>query len=129
VPCQPSGQCRVRAFASGDGDTNVYCYSNGVKQRQAVDSSGDPMHLIFEETLNGALCFSIEATATRSSNPGRADYVFRDGDGNQVATGTLTSDDGALWVTCEGGAPAQISTACRSIATPFSGCETGPCEY
>jgi hypothetical protein len=132
IPCQPSGQCRISGSPSETTSlTAAYCYSNGVTQRQELDSTSHPTHLFFAEALDGALCFTIEATLsyTTSDVPARADYVFRDGDGNQVATAILFTDDGVLWVTCNGGAPAQLSKACANIATPLSGCETGPCEY
>ena len=124
LPCQPSGVCTFEyTTPSTSNQTSTFCYPNGVKQH----FEGTNLYGVFTEKLGTAVCFSIEVSS--SDMPTTASYVFRDGNGRQVATGLLTMSTDTLMVTCEGAAPALLSQSCMDAASPGNSCETGQCSF
>lgn len=131
VPCRPSGSCISNSPDSPISSQPVTnCYSNGVKQQVFQSSSnGTNTNLTLSQTRDSKVCFTIKASLI----PGAADayYVFIDGNGRQVATGTSSFMTNAevITVTCNGGSPAELSQACTETVN-FGGqkCSAGQCS-
>ena len=131
LPCQPAGVCTsddVTAPSTGK-QTTTYCYPNGVKQQSTSVTNATSVTAVFTEKLGTKVCFIIEGNVALSD--GRVSYVFRDGGGQQVATGTAsaTSDSGVVMVTCDGATPVQLSQSCMDIASSGNACNTGSCTF
>lgn len=131
LPCQPTGVCTsddMSASSTGQ-QTTTYCYPNGVKQQSISVLNATSLTAVFIEKLGSKVCFTIEGNVTLSD--GTVSYVFRDGGGQQVATGTssATSDSEVVMVTCDGATPVQLSQSCMDIATSGKTCNTGSCTF
>jgi hypothetical protein len=128
LPCQPSGVCTSEDTSPATANqTYTYCYPNGVKQQSTMSLDGTKLNGVFTEKLGSVVCFSIEVSSSDVAST--ALYVFRDGDGRQVATGILTTSTDTLMVTCEGAAPAQLSQSCMNTASTGNSCNTGACSF
>jgi hypothetical protein len=130
LPCQPSATCTsddTTTTTPGADSTSSYCYSNGVKQQTVSSLSGDGIIYTYIEKRDTGMCFTIEATISLTG--GTALYVFRDGNGSQVATGTAALDTSILVVACNGGKATQVSQSCLDTASIPSACSTGSCVF
>ena len=129
LPCQPSGVCTSEdtTTPSASNQISTYCYPNGVKQQITTRLDGTNLYGVFTEKLGSVVCFSIEVSS--SDVAATALYIFRDGDGRQVATGILTVSTDTLMVTCEGAAPARLSQSCMDTADTPNSCNTGRCSF
>ena len=128
--CQPSGTCIEQAV--GTTAANV-CYSNGVKIRISVTSLPTDAMSMTMSVKKGAVCYSMVMTETES---GDMTMVFKNGTGATIATlGTNENDERT--VTCPGGSPSVITSACSTQASsagtlsnpPTTDCTTGTCNY
>jgi hypothetical protein len=131
VPCRPVGACTsddVPTSSNGE-QTITYCYPNGVKQQVSAISTATTMTAVLTEKLGSRVCFTIEGHVTLSG--GTVSYIFRDGDGQQVATGTgrTTPESEEVMITCAGATPVQLSQSCMDATSPGSACNTGSCTF
>jgi hypothetical protein len=73
------------------------------------------------------VCFTIEASMTALDSS--VHYIFRDGTGQQVATGIYRLSSSSFEVTCDGVFPVQLTRSCMEIASAGSDCVTGACTF
>jgi hypothetical protein len=129
LPCQPEGTCTSDDVTgpSPGNQSSTYCYPNGVKQQVVTTLDGNVLTARFTEKRNAQACFTIDVSIQLPD--GTAAYVFRDGNGQQVGTGTSLMNSDLLTVTCNGSAPVQLSQACLDVASVASSCNTGVCSF
>jgi hypothetical protein len=129
LPCQPTGVCTSDDTASPStaNQTATYCYPNGVKQQSTAILNDTSVTILFTEKRDSTMCFTIEVSMLLSADT--ASYIFRDGNGQQVATGTASVSSDTVTVTCNGGTPAQLTQSCMDTASAGDACNTGWCTF
>ena len=121
LACEPSGTCISEGGASPSATYGTVCYSNGVARSFTNTYSGPNTISSVTVSLNHVRCYSIDASCPPSGSP--ISYVFRDGQGQQVATGIHDASTGFDTVTCDGGNAAPVSLACLEPIGDSNGCE------
>jgi hypothetical protein len=129
LPCQPEGTCTSDDVTGPltSNQSSTYCYPNSVKQQVVTTFDGNVLTARFTEKRNSQACFVIDVSMKLPE--GTAAYVFRDGDGQQVGTGTSLTNSDVLTVTCDGSAPVLLSQGCLDTASVGSSCNTGACTF
>src|SRR5450631_3290101 len=103
---------------------------NGWRRRDRSDGALGDLHYgrnpaRFTEKRNSQACFLVDVSMKLPD--ATAAYVFRDGNGQQVGTGTSLTNSDVVTVTCNGSAPVQLSQACIDVGSVASSCNTGVC--
>ena len=130
LPCQPAAPCTsAQSGTTAPAETTNTCYANGVKHQSVSRLVGNDFFATLTGKRETGVCYTIEVSLSLASTPTTALYVFRDGAGNQVATGTAEVNTDVVIVTCNGGTPTPLSQACQDTASTSSACTDGPCTY
>jgi hypothetical protein len=123
--CVPEGRCSVEGHSSPSAAFNTACYSNGVTVSTLGTYSGSTSIGSVTVRRNGTPCYEIDTSWETSASA--VSYVFRDANGQQVATGTTTVDNtGTVLVTCNGSTATTVSGDCATTGYS-SGCDMGTC--
>ena len=129
--CQPSGTCTEQAIGTTSASA---CYSNGIKMSVSMaTSSSDLMSMSIGVKKNGTPCFSMAVSDAAS---GDTTVIFKNASGTTVAT-VVTGGSSGTTVTCPGGSPSGIDTACNADYTAANSatswntgnCSPGTCAY
>lgn len=119
--CAPSGTCveqtDTTTFATND------CYSNGVKVLTSFDLTSGAIVATFKNASGICYTFNIGASTTGAST-----YTIKNGSGQTIATGTSDTAGTTTTITCTGGQPVTLNSACDTSGTSSSAsCTTGTC--
>jgi hypothetical protein len=123
--CVPEGSCSVQSSESAGTYFTIVCYANGVTVSQVESDGATEMTGDLTVRRDGALCYSIASSTPVNSNG--TVYVVRNANGEQVATGALVKKDGTVTVTCNGGQPTPVSSACLLPIGYHRACAPGIC--
>lgn len=125
--CVPEGSCTWEGGSSPGGRGIATCYSNGVSVSD-VELLNPPIPTgSVTVARNGTRCYSIDRSSPLDGDV--ASYVFRDANGQQVATGTTTVDKiGSSVVTCNGSTATAVSDSCMNPTGDSSGCDMATCD-
>ena len=123
--CVPEGSCTWEGGSSPGGRGIATCYSNGVSVSDMELYNGPIATGSVTVARNGTPCYSIDTSAAMSGSA--VSYVFSDGKGQPIATGTTVDKTGSVVVTCNGGSAATVSGACVHPNGDSSGCNMGTC--
>jgi hypothetical protein len=122
LACEPSGTCIFEGGASPSATYGTVCYSNGVARSYTNTYSGPNTISSATVSLNHVRCYSIDTSYLPSGGP--ISYVFRDGQGQQVATGIHDASTGTNTVTCNGSDATPVSESCLEPIGNSDACET-----
>ena len=123
--CVPEGSCTVEGHLDPSASVATACYLNGVAVSSFATYSGSNLTGSVTVARNGTPCYSIDTSAAMSGSA--VSYVFSDGKGQPIATGTTVDKTGSVVVTCNGGSAATVSGACVHPNGDSSGCNMGTC--
>jgi hypothetical protein len=107
--------------------TQTECYANGVKYQRVLNMNGATITGTAMVERGSTMCYSADISGSLFASA--VSFVFRDGSGTQVATGTGNLSSSAISVTCDGGTPTPLSSACSSLVSSSGPCVPGVCVF
>jgi len=124
-PGPSTGACIEQSETTATTSTTGTCYSNGTKAFSTVDLATFDTIMTFE---NGStVCYSQEIELTGSGTTTISASTYKDGSGNVVATGTWDETTNVTTVTCTGGQPIVLNSACDDSTSVMLNCSAGVC--
>jgi hypothetical protein len=123
--CVPEGGCATYGRGAPGYLWGSTCYENGVRVATSTSDtdagSTDDWRVLHDETL----CYEVKGSASTGSSMA---YTITGAHGEQVATGIASDQPGFVTVTCNGGEPTLVSSAClEAYPIPRNTCSVGGC--
>jgi hypothetical protein len=123
--CVPEGSCATYGRGSPSASFSSTCYANGVQVNSLASNTGT-FESDWDVRRDDVICYEVKGNAPTGS---RMTYTITGGKGEQVATGSALDQPGFVTVTCQGGQPTVVSSACLDVRypSPRSTCSNGGC--
>jgi hypothetical protein len=124
-PGPSTGACTIQSETTATTSKTGTCYSNGTKAFSTMDLTTFVTTMIFE---NGStVCYSQDIKLTGSGTTAISATTHKDGAGNVVATSTWDETTHVTTVTCTGGQPIVLNSACDDSTSVMLNCAAGVC--
>lgn len=139
--CRASGSCEAQFEWPDSGPTMTMivreCHSNGIKAFRTGDQPAADGSIHVEMTVkNGdSVCYSLSGSVSGSS-AAVGSFTYKDASGAIILTETV-EESGNATVTCPGGTPTLIDSACDAPVSGLAGlapgmdgtCTQGTCSF
>jgi hypothetical protein len=121
--CLPAGAC-IQEGSYSTGSANI-CYSNGVKEIIAIDSSFNVSMTVKNASMT---CFTLTGSILSIITGGGAVTMsVLNAAGTPIASIAQDLTTNLLTVTCFGGQPAVLDPSCMTGLSPSNTCTSGTC--
>jgi uncharacterized membrane protein YgcG len=125
--CVPEGSCGVYGRGAPGYLYWSTCYANGVSvstTTNQTDAGSSDDWTVTRDRYQYTLCYAVKSSAPTGSS---ATYTITGANGEEVATGIASDQPGFVTVTCNGGQPTMVSSACLEAPVPNSSCSSEGC--
>jgi hypothetical protein len=125
--CVPEGSCGVHGRGAPGYLFWSTCYGNGVMvstTTNQTDAGSSDDWTVTRDEYQQTLCYAVKGSAPTGSS---MTYTITGANGEQVATGIASDQPGFVTVTCNGGEPTMVSSACLEAPVPTSICSHEGC--
>jgi hypothetical protein len=122
--CVPEGSCTAYGGGSPSAVFSSTCYANGVQVNSTASGTGTSMSDEWNVRRDDGICYEVKGYAPTGS---RKTYTITGANGEEVATGIVSDQPGFVTVTCNGGEPTMVSSACLEPPVSPSTCGSGEC--
>ena len=125
--CVPEGSCSSYGRGAPGYFFESTCYANLVRvDTTASDTDAGVGRAWNVRVGDQTLCYAVNGSAPTGSS---MTYTITGANGEQVATGIASDQPGFVTVTCNGGQPTMVSSACLEAPVPPSTCASGGCPF
>jgi hypothetical protein len=125
--CVPEGSCGVYGRGAPGYLVESTCYANGVmvsSTTNRTDAGSSDDWTVTRDGYQRTLCYAVKGSAPAGSG---MTYTITGANGEQVATGIASDQAEFVTVTCNGGQPTMVSSACLEAPVPTSRCSSEGC--